>query len=43
MLHMDWTDHMGWNIEYMSSDHVYDIKDYMIPPTMGNLETRTKP
>jgi len=43
MLHMDWMDHMGWNIEYMSSEHVYDIKDYMIPPTMGNLEKGQNP
>ena len=38
MLHMDWNDHMGWNVEYMASNHVYDISDYLMPPTMGNLE-----
>jgi len=43
LLHMDWTDHMGWNIEYMASDRVYDIKDYLIPPTMGNLEQGQNP
>lgn len=43
MLHMHWEDHMGWNINYMSSDHVYDIKDYLVPPTMGNLEKGEHP
>ena len=43
MLHMNWTDHMGWNIEYMASEHVYNIKEYMIPPTMGNLEQGQNP
>jgi len=38
MLHMDWADHMGWNIEYMAGPHVYDIADYLMPPTMGSLE-----
>ena len=38
LLHMDWTDHMGWNIEYMASERVYNIRDYIIPPTMGNIE-----
>jgi len=43
MLHMDWNDHMGWNIEYMSSEHVYDIREYLLPPTMGNLEQGENP
>ena len=43
LLHMDWTDHMGWNIKYMASKHVYDIDDYLIPPTMGNLEKGEHP
>jgi len=43
MLHMHWEDHMGWNIEYMTGDHVYDIKDYLVPPTMGNLEKGEHP
>ena len=43
LLHMDWTDHMGWNIEYMSSAHVYGIHEYMIPPTMGNIESGDSP
>jgi len=43
MLHMDWKDHMGWNIEYMSSDHVYGMADYLMPPTMGNLEQGQNP
>ena len=43
LLHMDWTDHMGWNIQYMASEHVYDIADYIIPPTMGNLEKGEHP
>ena len=38
MLHMDWADHMGWNIEYMASPYIYDIADYLMPPTMGSLE-----
>ncbi len=43
MLHMHWEDHMGWNIEYMTGDHVYNIRDYLIPPTMGNLEKGEHP
>jgi len=43
LLHMDWKDHMGWNIEYMASEHVYDIADYLIPPTMGNIEEGNAP
>tara|TARA_Y100000296_G_C5172768_1_gene258223 strand:- start:711 stop:2078 length:1368 start_codon:yes stop_codon:yes gene_type:complete len=43
LLHMDWNDHMGWNIEYMSSAHIYDIGDYLLPPTMGNLEQGQHP
>ena len=43
LLHMDWTDHMGWNIEYMAGPHVFDIADYIIPPTMGNLEQGQNP
>jgi len=43
MLHMDWNDHMGWNIEYMAGSHVYDIADYLMPPTMGNLEQGQHP
>tara|TARA_R100001530_G_scaffold136366_2_gene116763 strand:- start:2715 stop:4070 length:1356 start_codon:yes stop_codon:yes gene_type:complete len=38
LLHMDWNDHMGWNINYMASDKVYDIADYLVPATMQNLE-----
>jgi len=36
LLHMDWTDYMGWNIEYMAE--YYDIKDYLVPPLMGKLD-----
>ena len=43
MLHMHWEDHMGWNIEYMTSDKVFDIRDYLVPPTMGNLEKGENP
>ena len=43
LLHMDWMDHMGWNIEYMTGPYVYDIADYMMPPTMGNLEQGQHP
>jgi len=43
MLHMDWTDHMGWNIEYMASPNIYDIQDYLLPPSMGNLEQGQHP
>ena len=43
LLHMDWTDHMGWNIEYMAGAHVFDIADYLLPPTMGNLEDGQHP
>ena len=43
MLHMDWTDHMGWNIEYMAGPHVYDIAEYLMPPTMGALEQGQHP
>jgi glycosyltransferase involved in cell wall biosynthesis len=43
MLHMDWNDHMGWNIEYMTSEYVYDIREYLLPPTMGNLEQGENP
>ena len=43
MLHMDWMDHMGWNIEYMTSAHVMDIAEYMLPPSMGNLEQGQHP
>jgi len=43
MLHMDWNDHMGWNIDYMAGPHVYDIAEYLMPPTMGNLEKGQHP
>jgi len=43
LLHMDWEDHMGWNIEYMSSPHVYDMRDYLVPPTMGSIEKGDAP
>ena len=43
LLHMDWTDHMGWNIEYMAGPNVYDIADYIMPPSMGNLEQGQHP
>jgi len=43
LLHMDWMDHMGWNIEYMTGPYIYDIADYMMPPTMGNLEQGQHP
>jgi glycosyltransferase involved in cell wall biosynthesis len=38
MLHMDWTDHMGWNIDYMKSDHVFGMEEYLVPATMGSIE-----
>jgi len=43
LLHMDWEDHMGWNIEYMSSPHVYDMREYLVPPTMGSIEKGDAP
>tara|TARA_Y100000034_G_scaffold50623_1_gene62366 strand:- start:632 stop:2035 length:1404 start_codon:yes stop_codon:yes gene_type:complete len=36
MLHMDWQDYMGWNIEYMAN--YYDMQDYLLPPMMGKLD-----
>jgi len=36
LLHMDWTDYMGWNIEYMAK--YYNIKDYLIPPMMEAID-----
>ena len=36
MLHMDWNDYMGWNIEYMAD--YYNLTDYLIPPMMGKLD-----
>lgn len=43
MLHMHWEDHMGWNIEYMTGEKVFNIRDYLVPPTMGNLEKGEHP
>jgi glycosyltransferase involved in cell wall biosynthesis len=43
MLHMNWEDHMGWNIEYMTSPHIYNIREYLMDPTMGNLEMGQHP
>jgi len=43
LLHMNWTDHMGWNIDYMTSPSVYNIREYMMDPTMGNLESGEHP
>ena len=42
LLHMDWNDHMGWKIEHMAKN-VYGIEDYLIPPTMGNMEKGEHP
>ena len=42
LLHMDWNDHMGWKIDHMAKN-VYGIEDYMIPPTMGNMENGEHP
>ena len=43
LLHMHWQDHMGWNIDYMASHHVYNIREYLMDPTMGNLENGQHP
>tara|TARA_Y100001938_G_scaffold126439_1_gene178395 strand:- start:183 stop:836 length:654 start_codon:yes stop_codon:yes gene_type:complete len=42
LLHMDWNDHMGWKIEHMAKN-VYGIEDYLVPPTMGNMEKGEHP
>ena len=41
LLHMFWEDGMGWNIDYMGK--YYGIRDYIIPPTMGNLDQGQAP
>ena len=41
LLHMFWEDGMGWNIDYMAK--YYDIREYLIPPTMGNLDQGQAP
>jgi len=37
VLHMDWNDGMGWKIPDFCKQ--YNIKDYLMPPSMGNLDT----
>jgi len=41
LLHMFWQDGMGWNIDYMAN--YYGIREYIIPPTMGNLDQGEAP
>tara|TARA_R100001509_G_scaffold165363_1_gene146617 strand:+ start:3154 stop:4551 length:1398 start_codon:yes stop_codon:yes gene_type:complete len=36
LLHMDWKDFMGWDIEQMAIN--FDILDYMFPPTCGAID-----
>ena len=41
LLHMDWKDYMGWDIEWMTQ--YYNIRDYMVPPTCGAIDTGDAP
>ena len=41
LLHMYWKDGMGWDIEEMAK--YFGLEDYMIPPTMGNLDAEESP
>ena len=41
MLHMDWTDYMGWNIQYMAE--YYNMEDYLLPQMMGAIDKGQAP
>jgi glycosyltransferase involved in cell wall biosynthesis len=41
LLHMDWKDYMGWDIEYMAT--YYGIREYMVPPTCGAIDNGDAP